>query len=194
MFYIILYYLISFKMENSEQQLTLHTYSHILSYISTDCYRFISNARYINLKDVLALSSQWTMISNSFSFFRIDSIFVEIVPIFRPERGTLNADVSPSLFLDFFPTETSVNKNFADLYIRDSALRVDPLNPKATDALFTIPPDYTLNLGKFYPVSSVSSLKGQFSCGGNSPITFSSGYVCWEVYFTVYITVCNDNK
>lgn len=181
-------------MLDGEQQITLHSFSWIISTNNANCYLFYGNTRYHNLKNIIQSSPQWSMVSDNFSLFRLESIFVEVVPVFRPERGTLNIDISPSLFIDLFPIDTSVTKNFSDVYVRESALRVDPCNNLATNGTFDIPRNYLLNLGSFFPVSSIGSLKGQFSCGGNSPIVSSSGYVCWELYYTLTITVCEDKK
>jgi len=183
-------------LRNNEQVFSLHTFTHITSVNKyDDCYRFFPPAQYLNLKDIIAASPQWTHVNNNYSFFRVDSVNVEISPVFNPSVGTLGVNTlpSPSLYLDFFPTDTSISKVFSDLYARDTAMVVSSFNRSTSDCMYHIPKGFTSKFGTMYPVTGLTSLPGQFCVSGYTPTT--TGLVetyCFEIMFTVYVTVSND--
>jgi len=77
-------------LRNNEQVFALHAFTHIISVNQyDDCYRFISASQYLNLKDIIASSPEWTHVNDNYSFFRVDSIDVEVSPVFTPTLGTL---------------------------------------------------------------------------------------------------------
>lgn len=183
-------------LRNNEQVIALHAFTHIISVNQyDDCYRFLSSSQYLNLKDIIASCPEWARVNNNFSFFRVDSIDVEVSPIFTPTLGTLGIATlpSPTLFLDFFPTDTSVEKVFSDLYSRDSVMRVFPYNQSTFDCIYRIPKTFTSKFGTMYPVSGISSFPGEFCVSGYTPfVTGLVSTVCFELMFTVYVTVSND--
>ena len=183
-------------LRNNEQVFALHTFTHIASVNQfDDIYRFYYSAQYLNLKDIITASPQWTLVNDNYSFFRVDSVNVEISPVFNPSVGTLGVNTlpSPSLYLDFFPTDTSVSKVFADLYARDTAMVVSSFAHSTSDCMYRIPKMFTSKFGTMLPVTGISSLPGEFIVSGYSPVmTGFVSTVCFEIMFTVYVTVSND--
>jgi len=183
-------------LRNNEQVFSLHTFTHITSAnFLDDCYRFLFSSQYLNLKDIIAASPQWTHVNDNYSFFRVDSVNVEIRPVFNPSVGTLGANTlpSPSLYLDFFPTDTSTSKVFADLYPRDTAMVVSSFNLSTSDCMYRIPKLFTSKFGTMYPVTGLTSLPGEFCVSGYTPSTTGLvATVCFEIMFTVFVTVSND--
>jgi hypothetical protein len=183
-------------LRNNEQVFALHTFTHITSVNQYDyCYRFTSSSQYFNLKDIIGASPQWALVSDNYSFFRVDSVNVEISPVFNPSIGTLGANTlpSPSLYLDFFPTITSSSKVFTDLYPRDTAMVVSSFNRSTSDCVYSIPKHFTSKFGTMLPVTGISNLPGEFIVSGYTPVTTGLvATVCFEIMFTVYVTVSND--
>ena len=183
-------------LRNNEQVFALHTFTHITSVNQyDDCYRFTSSSQYLNLKDIIGASPQWALVNANYSFFRVDSVNVEISPVFNPSIGTLGVNTlpSPSLYLDFFPTDTSTSKVFADLYARDTAMVVSSFNRSTSDCMYRIPKFFTSKFGTMLPVTDISNLPGEFIVSGYTPVvTGLVATVCFEIMFTVYVTVSND--
>ena len=183
-------------LRNNEQVFALHTFTHITSRNQNDdCYRFTSSSEYLNLMDIIVGSSEWAHVNANYSFFRVDSVNVEISPVFNPSVGTLGVNTlpSPSLYLDFFPTDTSTSKVFFDLYARDTAMVVSSFNRSPSDCIYRIPKHFTSKFGTMLPVAGLSKLPGEFIVSGYTPSTTGLvATVCFEIMFTVYVTVSND--
>ena len=145
--------------------------------------------------DIIVGSSEWAHVNANYSFFRVDSVNVEISPVFNPSVGTLGVNTlpSPSLYLDFFPTDTSTSKVFFDLYARDTAMVVSSFNRSPSDCIYRIPKHFTSKFGTMLPVTGLSKLPGEFIVSGYTPSTTGLvATVCFEIMFTVYVTVSND--
>lgn len=156
---------------------------------------------WLNINTAISNSLTWTQIAANWSLFRLNGILIKVARVFNENTGSLGTNTlsSPPLYINYYPTITSINQSNESIMSADSSLRVDPYVTGYQQKYISIPKNFSnlttgIGLGTWNPVVSIASLPGEIAVAGAVPSV--TGLVTtnpvFEMIVTFYISVCND--
>jgi len=182
----------SFKIQDQ-----LFVYSRLTT---SSCYAYGNTYNYTNIHSIISASLDWTNIVANYSLFRLNGILIKVARVFNESlsAGGGATTISPSLYVNYYPTVTSTEYTGVQVSSADSSLRVDPYVTGFQSKYISIPKNFSnlttgIGIGTWNPVVSIANLPGEIVVAGN--INSTSGMAvapAFEMLVTFYISACND--
>jgi len=165
------------------------------------CYAFAAGSNFFNISTLISSSSDWSNIASNYSLFRLNGILMKVARVFNESVSSAGSSstISPSLYINYYPTITGAEYNGVQVSSADSSLRVDPYVSGFQTKYISIPKNFSnltagIGIGTWNPVVSINSLPGEIVVAGS--INSITGVVTtapsFEILFTFFVSACND--